>query len=82
VEEIRRSWGWILALGILVILFGVVCIVGDVTATFATVLAFGWLLLGGGVALGDAFYAVSRVSVAMKYIFGNCWQGLKTRTGN
>jgi len=50
VEEIRGSWGWMLALGILLMLFGVVCIVGDVTATFATVLAFGWLLLLGGVA--------------------------------
>lgn len=49
-EEIRRSWGWFLALGILLVLFGVVCIVGDVTATFATVLAFGWLLLLSGIA--------------------------------
>jgi uncharacterized membrane protein HdeD (DUF308 family) len=55
-EEIRRSWGWILALGILLVLFGVVCIVGDVTATFATVLAFGWLLLLSGIAaLAHAF---------------------------
>jgi uncharacterized membrane protein HdeD (DUF308 family) len=39
-------------------LFGVVCIVGDVTATFATVLAFGWLLLlSGVVALIHAFRA-------------------------
>ena len=49
-EEIRESWGWILALGILLTLFGAVCIVGDVTATFATVLAFGWLLLLSGIA--------------------------------
>ena len=55
-EEIRGSWGWILTLGILLMLFGVVCIVGDVTATFATVLAFGWLLLlSGVVALVHAF---------------------------
>jgi uncharacterized membrane protein HdeD (DUF308 family) len=55
-EEIRESWGWILALGILLMLLGVVCIVGDVTATFATVLAFGWLLLLSGiVALVHAF---------------------------
>jgi uncharacterized membrane protein HdeD (DUF308 family) len=55
-EEIRRSWGWILTLGILFIAFGVVCIIGDVTATFATVLAFGWLLLFSGVvALVHAF---------------------------
>ncbi|HXJ93005.1 MAG TPA: HdeD family acid-resistance protein [Terriglobia bacterium] len=48
-SEIRRSWGWFLALGILFVLFGAVCIIGDVTATFATVLFFGWLLLFSGV---------------------------------
>jgi uncharacterized membrane protein HdeD (DUF308 family) len=55
-EEIRDSWGWILALGILLMLLGAVCIVGDVAATFVTVLTFGWLLLlGGAVALVHAF---------------------------
>lgn len=55
-EEIRSSWGWFLALGILLMLIGAVCIVGDVTATFATVLIFGWLLLISGiVALVHAF---------------------------
>ena len=48
-EEIRRSWGWFLALGISFILLGVVCVIGDVTATFATVLVFGWLLMFSGV---------------------------------
>ncbi len=48
-EEIRGSWGWILGVGILLMLFGVACIVYDVTATAATVLAFGWLLLLSGV---------------------------------
>lgn len=49
-EEIRGSWGWLLAAGIALMLVGTVCIVGDVTATFVTVLAFGWLLLLSGVA--------------------------------
>lgn len=55
-DEIRSSWGWFLALGILLMIIGAVCIVGDVTATFATVLVFGWLLLISGiVALVQAF---------------------------
>ncbi len=55
-EEIRNSWDWFLGLGILLVLFGAVCIIGDVTATFATVLFFGWLLLiSGSVALVQAF---------------------------
>jgi uncharacterized membrane protein HdeD (DUF308 family) len=48
-EEIRNSWGWFLALGILLMIIGAICIVGDVTATFATVLVFGWLLLISGI---------------------------------
>src|SRR5579871_4918049 len=55
-EEIRNSWGWFLGLGILLMLLGAVCIIGDVTATFATVVFFGWLLLISGiVALVQAF---------------------------
>ncbi len=55
-NQIHKSWGWFLALGVLFMLFGVVCILGDVTATFATVLFFGWLLLFSGiVALIHAF---------------------------
>lgn len=56
VEEIRGSWGWILTLGILLMVLGAICIAGDTTATFATVLIFGWLLLlSGVVALINAF---------------------------
>jgi len=56
IEEIRRSWGWFLALGILFVILGMACITFDVSATFASVLVFGWMLLiGGGFALVQAF---------------------------
>jgi len=48
-DEIHNSWGWFVALGIALIVLGVVCIVGDVTATLATVLAFGSLLIVGAI---------------------------------
>ena len=55
-DEVRSSWGWFLALGILLVILGGACIVYDVTATFTTVLVFGWLLLISGVfALIQAF---------------------------
>ena len=55
-DEVRSSWGWFLTLGILFILLGAVCVIGDVSATFATVLFFGWMLLFSGVfALVHAF---------------------------
>ncbi len=56
IEEVRSSWGWFIAFGIALTLLGAVCILGNITATFATVLAFGWLLLiSGAVALVHAF---------------------------
>lgn len=55
-NEIHSSWGWFVALGIALIILGAVCVVGDVTATLATVLAFGWLLIvGAALALIHAF---------------------------
>jgi uncharacterized membrane protein HdeD (DUF308 family) len=55
-DKIHDSWGWFMALGIALIVLGGVCIIGDVTATLATVLAFGWLLIVGAVvALIQAF---------------------------
>jgi len=55
-DEIRNSWGWFVALGVALVVIGSVCILGEVTATLATVLTFGWLLLVGGVfALLQAF---------------------------
>ncbi len=49
IEEIRSSWGWFLALGILLVLLGTVCVIGDVSATFATVLVVGWMLVFSGI---------------------------------
>jgi uncharacterized membrane protein HdeD (DUF308 family) len=49
IEEVRSSWGWFLTLGILFILLGAVCVIGNVSATFATVLVFGWMLLFSGI---------------------------------
>ena len=55
-DRVHDSWGWFIALGIALIVLGGVCILGDVTATLATVLAFGWLLIVGAVvALIQAF---------------------------
>lgn len=56
VQRIRDSWGWFMFLGVLLIVCGLICIAGDITATFATVFAFGCLMmLSGVVALVHAF---------------------------
>ena len=48
-DQIHSSWGWPVALGTGLILLGAICVIGEVTATFVTVLAFGWLLIVGAV---------------------------------
>jgi len=62
-DEIHGSWGWFVALGVALIAVGGVCIAYSATATEATVLVFGWLLLVGGVfALIQAFRTRTRSS--------------------
>jgi len=54
--EIRSSWGWFLFFGLALILCGAICVVANITATWVTVVVFGWLLLVTGVfALIQAF---------------------------
>jgi len=56
IRELRSSWGWFMSFGVLLVLLGVVCIVGNVAATFATVVTLGWFLLfSGAVGLAHAF---------------------------
>jgi uncharacterized membrane protein HdeD (DUF308 family) len=55
-DKIHDSWGWFVTVGVAFIALGVVCIVGDVTATKVSVLTLGWLLVvGAAVALVQSF---------------------------
>lgn len=49
-DELRRSWGRILTLGIVFIVLGMVCIAADQMATLVTVVFFGWVLIVSAVA--------------------------------
>jgi uncharacterized membrane protein HdeD (DUF308 family) len=60
INHIRSYWGRFLALGILTIALGVICIVYNAIATEASVLVLGFLLLIGGiVSLAEAFWVRS-----------------------
>src|SRR5262249_14356789 len=48
-EELKRGWGWFLALGIVLVLLGVVALSWAVLTTLVSAVLFGWLLLVGGV---------------------------------
>ena len=74
-EEVRDSWGWFLALGIVLVVLGVGCIAYDVIATFTAVVVFGWLLLISGVfALVQAF-TIGTWSGFFLYLFGALLRG-------
>jgi uncharacterized membrane protein HdeD (DUF308 family) len=49
VAEVRKSWGWFLALGILLTVLGALCIVKAQTATAFSILVLGWILVISGV---------------------------------
>jgi uncharacterized membrane protein HdeD (DUF308 family) len=44
-REIAQYWGWFLAFGIALLLLGIAAVVRSITATVATMLFFGWLLI-------------------------------------
>jgi uncharacterized membrane protein HdeD (DUF308 family) len=49
VENAHRRWGWLLALGILMIVLGTIAFIIMPAATLGTVLVLGWLLVVSGV---------------------------------
>jgi uncharacterized membrane protein HdeD (DUF308 family) len=48
-DELRRHWGWYLALGIVLIVLGTLAIGSTFVMTIASVFFFGWLLIIAGV---------------------------------
>jgi len=59
-EQVRKSWGWFLMCGILLMILGVVCVGKAQTATTFSILALGWVLaISGVVWLVNSFYAFS-----------------------
>ena len=48
-NDIRHTWGWLLALGICMILLGAVALAITPAATIGTVIVLGWLLVISGI---------------------------------
>jgi len=48
-EELKRNWAWFLAVGIALVILGLMAISWSVLTTLVSVAIFGWLLLIGGV---------------------------------
>src|SRR3974377_181585 len=60
IEEVRKSWGWFLVFGILLMILGAACVGKAQTATTFSILALGWVLaISAVVWLVSSFYAWS-----------------------
>ena len=44
-QEMIHNWGWFLAFGIVLMLLGIAAVVRSVTATVASMMFFGWLMV-------------------------------------
>jgi uncharacterized membrane protein HdeD (DUF308 family) len=57
-EHLRSSWGWLLALGVALIILGLLAITFSLIATLATMVMFGiLLLLGAGAQIANAIWS-------------------------
>jgi uncharacterized membrane protein HdeD (DUF308 family) len=64
--SLRRHWGWMLGLGIVMLVLGVIGLYMSVALTIVSVLVFGALLLAGGIAQAiQAFRAGGWRSIAL-----------------
>jgi uncharacterized membrane protein HdeD (DUF308 family) len=58
ISAAHKAWGWYFALGIVLVLLGIVAVIGETTATLASVVALGAIVLFAGVAhVASAFIA-------------------------
>jgi uncharacterized membrane protein HdeD (DUF308 family) len=48
-ENLRRRWGWLMTLGILMVVLGTIALIIMPAATIGTVLVLGWLLVVSGI---------------------------------
>lgn len=71
IQQAHKTWGWYLALGILLILLGVYAIANDIAASFVSVIVLGVLLIVAGVAqLIGAFMARGAGHVILLLLVG------------
>ncbi len=75
--NLRHTWGWLLALGLLFIILGTIGLGMSFAITMASMLFFGFLMLiGGGMQLGQAFKChgwksiLWHVGIAILYVIG------------
>ncbi|MER6031448.1 DUF308 domain-containing protein [Streptomyces sp. NPDC001851] len=78
VTKLRHGFGWLAALGVILVLAGLVGLVYTAVATLTSMLLFGWLLLTGGIvgllhaiqARGTSFFWLGAIVAALNIAAG------------
>lgn len=56
IESLRQRWGWLLTLGLAMVVVGAAAVIITPAATLATVLVLGWLLICSGIVESIYFF--------------------------
>lgn len=48
-HELRRNWGWLLALGIALVFLGLIAVIDAVAVSVISIIFFGWVLIVAGI---------------------------------
>jgi len=70
VDEIRHKWGWLLVLGISMVILGTIALFITPSATIGTVLVLGWVLVFSGVVEAIHAFSVRSWSVIFLHLIG------------
>jgi uncharacterized membrane protein HdeD (DUF308 family) len=70
VDNIRHRWGWLLVLGISMVILGTIALFITPAATLGTVLVLGWLLVVSGIVEAVHSFSVRRWSGIFLHLIG------------
>jgi uncharacterized membrane protein HdeD (DUF308 family) len=76
IEEVRKSWGWFLVLGILLMILGILCIVKSQTATHFSILVLGWVLVISAVFWLIGSFRADGLSIFFLYLLNAILRGV------
>lgn len=69
-EHLHKSWGWFLALGIILAVLGIIALVYTPAATIASVLVLGWLMFFSGIVEAVHAFQARRWSGVLLHVAG------------
>lgn len=70
IASLRHRWGWLLALGISMVILGTIALIISPAATLGTALVLGWLLVVSGVVEAIQSFRVRRWSGIFLHLIG------------